>query len=176
MNGRPENFRSSDQRGSGQGKRAVSGPAGDRRAGGQGRHPTRDADYGPPSLRAAGTGATWIKALTVCALLVIAVAATFGQTVQHEFIVCDDEPYVYGNPNVATGLTPANVARSMTSLSRGQLASAHLDVAHARRKHVRDSLRDTTVRERPRGRGRPTALDSSWSRRTSSYQRDVARP
>ena len=62
---------------------------------------------------------TWIKALAVCGLLVLAVAIIFGQTVGHEFIDCDDDPYVYGNPPVTAGLTPDSVWWAMTAYHAG---------------------------------------------------------
>ena len=38
------------------------------------------------------------------------VLLVFGQTVEHEFIVCDDDPYIYGNPHVIDGFaTPGRV-------------------------------------------------------------------
>ena len=119
MSGRPDNSRPTDQRGSAPGNRAVSGSAGGRRAGSQGRRHPRDGDYRSPPPWAVGSGATWLKASAVCGLLVVAVAIIFGQTVRHEFIVCDDEPYVYGNPNVATGLTTDNVRWALTAYHAG---------------------------------------------------------
>ena len=85
---------------------------------------------------------TWIKALAVCGLLVLAVVVIYGQTAQHEFIVCDDDPYVFGNPYVVTGLT-GTTWLGHDRLPCGQLASADLDVAHARREPLRHSLRET---------------------------------
>ena len=41
----------------------------------------------------------------VCVLLAIAVAVIYVQTLGHEMINCDDNPYVYENPDVAGGLT-----------------------------------------------------------------------
>ena len=61
----------------------------------------------PPSL-------DFLKAAAVCFLLFLAVLLVFGQAVNHEFIVCDDEPYVYGNPHVVNGLTWKEVRWSIT--------------------------------------------------------------
>jgi tetratricopeptide (TPR) repeat protein len=42
----------------------------------------------------------------VCGLLVLMVLLVFGQACQFEFTVCDDDPYVYGNPHVIEGFSP----------------------------------------------------------------------
>ena len=41
----------------------------------------------------------------ICVVLVLAVAAVFGQTVRHPFINFDDNLYVHENPQIAAGLT-----------------------------------------------------------------------
>ena len=41
----------------------------------------------------------WLAA-GVCALLVLAVAAVFGQTLGHDFVNYDDNEYVYSNPHI----------------------------------------------------------------------------
>jgi protein O-mannosyl-transferase len=46
----------------------------------------------------------WLK-LTICALLVLAVFVVFGQTLGHDFILCDDNVYTYENQHVCEGLT-----------------------------------------------------------------------
>ncbi len=46
------------------------------------------------------------KVLAVCCLLALMVLLVFGQASHFEFIVCDDDPYVYGNPHVVEGLSP----------------------------------------------------------------------
>ncbi len=51
---------------------------------------------------AGGNGAArgrWLAA-GVCALLVLAVAAVFGQTLGHDFVNYDDNEYVYSNPHI----------------------------------------------------------------------------
>ena len=55
------------------------------------------------------------KAAAVCALLLLAVALVFGQTVGHEFINYDDDQYVYENPQVTGGLTARAVAWAITA-------------------------------------------------------------
>ena len=45
------------------------------------------------------------SAAAVCGFLLLAVALVFGQTVGHEFVNYDDNPYVYENPVVQKGLT-----------------------------------------------------------------------
>ena len=59
------------------------------------------------------------KVLAVCFFLFLTVLFVFVQTVQHEFIVCDDDPYIYGNPHVVGGLTWDNVWWSLTSSAAG---------------------------------------------------------
>jgi protein O-mannosyl-transferase len=49
------------------------------------------------------TSHDYLKALAVCCFLLLMVVAVYWQTNQYEFIVCDDNPYVYGNPNVSEG-------------------------------------------------------------------------
>ncbi len=149
MGYRAENYRPTDQRGFDQGKRSVSGPAGGRRDEKGPRHPTRSE----------GTGATWIKALAVCGLLVLAVAVIYGQTGRHEFIVCDDDPYVFSNPHVVTGLTADNVSWAMTAYHAGNWhpltwMSHMLDVSIYGIHHEQASGRDG-----PRGTERPSALE-----------------
>ena len=54
-------------------------------------------------------------ALAVCGFLAIAVAIVFGQTVCHDFVLYDDNVYVYENPQVTQGLTSASIAWAMTT-------------------------------------------------------------
>ncbi len=54
-------------------------------------------------------------ALAVCALLVLAVAVVFAQTVNFEFVNYDDDKYVYENPHVRGGVTAAEIAWAFTS-------------------------------------------------------------
>ena len=58
--------------------------------------------------------------VAVCALLLLAVLAAFGQTVQHEFLDLDDDAYVYGNRHVSHGLTASGV---VWAFSQGEQAS-----------------------------------------------------
>jgi tetratricopeptide (TPR) repeat protein len=53
-------------------------------------------------------------AAIVCALLAGIVWIAFGQTLHHEFVNYDDSSYVYANPTVMSGLTPANIAWAFT--------------------------------------------------------------
>ena len=46
----------------------------------------------------------------MCGLLLLAVAAVFGQTIRHQFVNYDDKQYVYENAQVAQGLTARGVA------------------------------------------------------------------
>ena len=51
----------------------------------------------------------------MCGVLVAAVLAVFGQTVRHDFVNYDDEPYLRENPPVAQGLTMEGVRWAFTS-------------------------------------------------------------
>ena len=50
----------------------------------------------------------------VCGFLLLAVGLVFVQTVRHEFVNCDDNQYVYQNPHLALGWTPAGMAWAMS--------------------------------------------------------------
>lgn len=54
--------------------------------------------------------------------LVLLVAAVFGQVAGHDFVNLDDGEYVYANPDVLRGLTPATVAWAFTT---GHAANWH---------------------------------------------------
>jgi protein O-mannosyl-transferase len=45
------------------------------------------------------------KVLAVCSALFVTVLLVYAQTSQHEFIVCDDNPYIYGNRHVIEGFS-----------------------------------------------------------------------
>ena len=55
----------------------------------------------------------------VCALILLAVALVFGQTVRHQFINYDDQDYVYDNPSVARGLTAQGIVWAFTHFHSG---------------------------------------------------------
>ncbi|MEN6405642.1 MAG: tetratricopeptide repeat protein [Thermoguttaceae bacterium] len=59
------------------------------------------------------------KTLVISLALVLAVFLVFGQTSQHEFLVCDDVQYIYGNPHVASGLSWENVQWALTTCHAG---------------------------------------------------------
>ena len=52
--------------------------------------------------------------LAVCGFLLLAVVLVFRQTVGFEFVNFDDFDYVYENPNVARGLSPAGIVWALT--------------------------------------------------------------
>jgi tetratricopeptide (TPR) repeat protein len=52
--------------------------------------------------------------LGICVLLALAVFAVFGQTLRYEFVNYDDDAYVYENPHVIRGLTPAGIVWAFT--------------------------------------------------------------
>ena len=81
--------------------------AGDQRTGRHGR--TRLQDVFPalePGRR------NRYRVLAVCALLLLAVATVFGQTLRHEFVSYDDNEYVYDNPHVSHGVSAQGLARA----------------------------------------------------------------
>jgi protein O-mannosyl-transferase len=55
----------------------------------------------------------------VCAVLLLAAALVFGQTVHHEFINLDDTAYVYMNPHVTDGLSWPAVQWAFTARYAG---------------------------------------------------------
>ena len=68
----------------------------------------------PPDGRPA-SGAAW----AVCCLLVLAVWLVFGQTLNHEFVNCDDQLYVTDSPQVICGLTLQGVGWAFTTTRAG---------------------------------------------------------
>ena len=108
------------------------------------RVPAADARAGFASrLRAGSTGAS----LPLALLLVLAVAAIYGQTFRHEFIAFDDDTYIYNNPAVTDGLT-WNGSRLGLRLPRRELAPADLALPHARRPALRTLGGGAPSRER----------------------------
>jgi len=61
----------------------------------------------------------FLKSLAVCCFLLLVVLVVFFQTVQHDFIRCDDDVYIFRNPHVAGGLTWENVKWSFTGVHAG---------------------------------------------------------
>ena len=61
-----------------------------------------DAGHAPPGA-------------SVLGLLVLAVAAIYGQMWQHAFLVFDDGEYIYRNPHVSSGLSVANLIWAITA-------------------------------------------------------------
>jgi protein O-mannosyl-transferase len=55
----------------------------------------------------------------ICVLLALAVLLVFGQTSRHEFINCDDGPYVYENTQVVQGLTLTGIVWAFTHSQAG---------------------------------------------------------
>ncbi|HTU23918.1 MAG TPA: hypothetical protein VMF30_00885, partial [Pirellulales bacterium] len=56
----------------------------------------------------------------VCALLLVAVAAVFGQTLWHDFVLIDDGVFVLDSPQVLAGLTWKGVVWAFTSGGYGE--------------------------------------------------------
>jgi tetratricopeptide (TPR) repeat protein len=57
-----------------------------------------------------------LYAAAVCVFLLLAVALVFGQTIGHEFVNCDDNEYVYENPQVKGGLTARGIVWAFTAV------------------------------------------------------------
>ncbi len=64
-------------------------------------------------------GRTRYLAAAVCALLVLAVAVVFGQTLSHGFINYDDNDYVYDNPHITHDSPAKGIAWAVTSMEAG---------------------------------------------------------
>jgi tetratricopeptide (TPR) repeat protein len=58
-----------------------------------------------------------LTVLVIGVVLVVAVAAVFGQTAAHEFVNYDDPEYVYENMHVRGGLTAQNLTWAFTALA-----------------------------------------------------------
>jgi len=93
---------------------------GRKRGGTDGRAHERDARSAaarskrPGAARAAPAGQRmWV--VVVCAVLAIATFTVYGQIARHDFIVFDDNEYIYENPHITTGLTPANIQWAFTA-------------------------------------------------------------
>jgi protein O-mannosyl-transferase len=84
-----------------------------------GRKPKAGYEHDRDLLPEQTPGGDSLKVLAVCCFLVLAVLIVFGPSIQHEFIVCDDNYYIYENPNVVGGLTWENVKWSFTSFVTG---------------------------------------------------------
>ena len=54
------------------------------------------------------------KAAAISSLLLLLVWLVFGQTLSHGFINFDDDQYVYANPVILKGISPANIAWAFT--------------------------------------------------------------
>ncbi len=67
------------------------------------------------AARATGRAKRWL-APVVCLVLAAITFAVFGQTLTHEFVNYDDNPYVYDNPMVAQGLTLKGIVWAFTGI------------------------------------------------------------
>ena len=108
MGREPRKSRPPDHRA--RGSRAKPGPdAADRRGA---RH-ERPPEERTPSAAEPPTRHNY-PVLAVCGFLLLAVVLVFSQTVGFEFVNFDDFDYVYENPNVARGLSPAGIVWALT--------------------------------------------------------------
>ena len=78
--------------------------------------PTADGDSAFP--RGARQHERW-RTVVTCLLLTLAVWVVFGQTLQHEFVNCDDDVYVTDNPHVSAGWTWNGVGWAFSNLQAG---------------------------------------------------------
>jgi protein O-mannosyl-transferase len=60
-----------------------------------------------------------LAVLVVCCSLLLTVLAVYNPTTGHEFLICDDDVYVYVNRHVSEGLTWENVKWSLTRSAAG---------------------------------------------------------
>jgi protein O-mannosyl-transferase len=60
-----------------------------------------------------------LAVLVVCCFLLLTVLAVYNPTTGHEFLICDDDVYVYVNRHVSEGLTWGNVKWSLTRSAAG---------------------------------------------------------
>jgi protein O-mannosyl-transferase len=56
----------------------------------------------------------FLKTLGVCCFLFLMVVVVFQPITQHDFVICDDDVYIFKNYHVAAGLTSDNVMWSFT--------------------------------------------------------------
>ena len=70
----------------------------------------------PKSIQEAKIPQVW-QVLCVCAFLVLAVLAVFGQTAYFDFVNYDDDLYVYANAKVTSGLTLQGIAWAFTHVA-----------------------------------------------------------
>ena len=93
--------------------------AGERRAkGGDG---SAAAKPGPRRAHGADAGASrssaqdqsWV--IAICCFLTVAVAAVYAQMGSHEFIIFDDNEYIFENPHITSGLSFANIRWAFTA-------------------------------------------------------------
>ena len=60
-----------------------------------------------------------VRLLVVCCLLLLTVLWVYNPATEHEFTDCDDDAYIYLNPQVSRGLNWENVKWSLTSSAAG---------------------------------------------------------
>ena len=68
----------------------------------------------PQSVEASGHRAGRRVVIAICCLLVLGSATVYVQAWQHDFVNCDDDEYVYENPDIQRGLTPASAWWAIT--------------------------------------------------------------
>ena len=59
------------------------------------------------------------RALGICIFLVAITWLVFGQTIRYDFVNFDDNEYVYGNPNITSGLTIQGAVRAFSRTHAG---------------------------------------------------------
>jgi protein O-mannosyl-transferase len=57
--------------------------------------------------------------VVICTVLTAITCLVFGQTLRHQFVTYDDPQYVYANPDVTAGVSPARIAWAFTHTIAG---------------------------------------------------------
>ena len=65
------------------------------------------------------TASKRLVAIAICAVLAAITWLVFGQTLGHQFVSFDDPEYVYGNRDVAAGLSLGGIAWGFTHIIAG---------------------------------------------------------
>jgi protein O-mannosyl-transferase len=92
----------------------LSRPSKAARSAGGSRLPGKDRTVPPGMEIISASSRSRRAAIIVCALLLLAVAIVFGQTVRHGFIELDDSEYVVHNQAVADGFTVDGIVWAFT--------------------------------------------------------------
>ena len=64
----------------------------------------------PGGHEASRTRRKWLRLAAVCCGLMLLVVLAYGQVWRNDFVLCDDDEYIYRNPWVLRGLTPETIS------------------------------------------------------------------